>query len=433
MEASKTFALHVLDASKIEKDKVYSIIFYLNDQFPEGGVSVRPNLQLTIDVDYEIFLSHILIDQIDYLNQFQHYVLETDTYEPYIAYPNKFQGTCWTGKKTSYNCPGSYESYGSMSIAPYAGAWDYPLVSNASAEEINYAAYLAPGGFSPAPIIGSRVDLEPDFDVYHLSGDEISANCNNCSGQPVLPGQTIRAKLWTEVINADAWDFKRDSSSNSIEGPIWWKIEGKTGWILLDSGEYTISNLSEDNVTVETHSMNVPNYPGDILAMQACVDGDDEIWEESESSSKHKISSPDQGGTTNNCSRIERFYINYPNYIPTGSIESSDCSEVVGWTEDQNTTSALNVYIYSSNPDGSNMQFLSSVVASHEHVNPNGFHGFEWNYPDELKDGISRIFYFHAVNIPEGANLILGSVPLTCAPKVISQSEKAAIQLLLKQ
>jgi len=70
--------------------------------------------------------------------------------------------------------------------------------------------------------------------------------------------------LWTEVSNSDASLFKRDSSSNTIEGPVWWKIEGKTGWNLLASGEYTISNLDEGEETVESHDWFVPNYPDQL-------------------------------------------------------------------------------------------------------------------------------------------------------------------------
>jgi len=41
------------------------------------------------------------------------------------------------------------------------------------------------------------------------------------------------------------------------------------------------------------------------------VDGDDEVLEEDEGS-RDKIKNPDQSGTTNNCSRTERFYIKPP-------------------------------------------------------------------------------------------------------------------------
>jgi hypothetical protein len=172
----------------------------------------------------------------------------------------------------------------------------------------------SPTGTVPLPIVGNRTDLEPDFDVKdETDQNELSSNCNNCSTKPLTPNQKIFAKLKTEISNADANGFKRDSSSKSIEGYVWWKIEGKTDWSLLTgSMEYTISNLVKgSDKSIESYPFIVPNNVGDILAMKACVDGDDEIYEEGEGA-RVKITNPDQSGTTNNCSRTERFFI-----IPT--------------------------------------------------------------------------------------------------------------------
>ena len=169
-----------------------------------------------------------------------------------------------------------------------------------------------PTGTAPQPIVGTRTDLTPDFDVFdNATGKEVSANCNACSTKPLNPNQSIRARLTTQTINANASGFKRDSSSKSIEGFIWWKIEGKTDWAMLGglNLEYTISNLVKGGESNETYdNWLVPNYVGDVLAMKACVDGDDEIYEEGEGG-RIKITNPDQSGTSNNCSRTERFFI----------------------------------------------------------------------------------------------------------------------------
>lgn len=291
---------------------------------------------------------------------------------------------------------------------------------------------LPPSGSSSQSITGTRVDLKPDFDVYDTSGNEISANCNNCAGKPVDVGQIIRAKLWTEVSNSDASGFKRDSNSDSIEGPVWWKIEGKTGWNLLASGEYTIGNLNRGGRTVESHDWAVPNYPGDVLAMQACVDGDDEIWEEGESSTKHKIASPDQSDTSNNCSRIERFYIEHPNYLPTGAIESGDCTRVQGWAKDQNTSGSIMIHAYISEADGSNEQYLETFMADKLRMELGGNFGIEWSVPNSIKTWVSKKITFHAVNTPRGQNTVIGSVTLACAPPTFSPRD-AGIWLLLHQ
>jgi uncharacterized repeat protein (TIGR02543 family) len=275
--------------------------------------------------------------------------------------------------------------------------------------------YTPPIGTPPESIPGKRTDLRPDFDIDDESGNEISANCNSCSTKPVHPGQRIRLRLQTQVANADAEGYKRDSGSDTIEGPIWWKIEGKTGWRLLASGEYTISKLDKDAEITETHEWNVPNYPGDVLALKACVDGDDEISEEGESDGGGKdIDNPDQGGTANNCSRTERFYIQPPNYPPTGAIESGDCSKITGWAKDQNTTSSLLVQVSVANLDGTNAQYLETLVANDYRADLGGYYGLEWNPPDSLKDGQPKKVIFSAVNIPEGPNPVIGSVPLTC-------------------
>ena len=168
-----------------------------------------------------------------------------------------------------------------------------------------------PTGTDPQPIVGNRTDLEPDFDVKDETDQkELSSNCNNCSTTPLIPGQKIIAKLKIEISNADASGFKRDSSSKSIEGYVWWKIEGKTDWALLTGSlEYTISNLvNGSDKSIESNPFIVPDNVGDILAMKACVDGDDEIYEEGEDA-RMKITNPDQSSTTNNCSRTERFFI----------------------------------------------------------------------------------------------------------------------------
>ncbi len=187
-------------------------------------------------------------------------------------------------------------------------------------ESLNFPLMTQPLSSEPQPIVGSRTDLEPDFDVKDETDQkELSSNCNNCSTKPLIPGQKIIAKLKTEISNDNASEFKRDSSSKSIEGYVWWKIEGKTdNWSLLtNSMEYTISDLvngSDKDENIESYTFIVPNYVGDILAMKACVDGDDEIYEEGEGA-RVKITNPDQSGTSNNCSRTERFFIVPPTVV----------------------------------------------------------------------------------------------------------------------
>lgn len=284
-----------------------------------------------------------------------------------------------------------------------------------------------PSGSTPPSISGSRVDLRPDFDIYDTAGKELSANCDNCMGKSVDPGQAIRPKLWTQVGNANTSNYKRNSDSDTIEGPVWWMIEGKTGWNLLASGEYTISKLTKGAQISETHNWNVPNYPGDILAMKACVDGDDEIWEEGESSTKKKITSPDQSGTSNNCSRRERFYIEHPNYIPTGAIESGDCVKVRGWAKDQNIAGAIMIHAYISPPDGTNEQYLETFMADKPRGDLGGNYGIDWSVSESVKVSTPKKLTFRAVNTPEGTNPVIGSLVLTCSSDALPESDEDAV------
>lgn len=225
-------------------------------------------------------------------------------------------------------------------------------------------------------------------------------------------GQHVRPKLWTQVNNnADAGKGKRKSSSDTIEGPIWWKIEGKTSWTLLGSGEYTIGKLDKGDKISETHDFIIPNYPGDIIQWKACVDGDDEIYEEKESSSSRKITNPDQSGTTNNCSRTERNYIRIPNSPPTGSVDRGDCNGLSGWAKDDNTSDPIRVHIYA------NGTFAGQPLAN-EYRSDVDNHAFSWVIPESFKDGSVKNLAFYAVDAPDGTETPIGSRVLVCAPPV---------------
>ena len=87
-----------------------------------------------------------------------------------------------------------------------------------------------PIGPNPQPISGPRVDLRPDFDIKDLDGDELSSNCDNYETKPLRPNQEIKLVLTTQVSNEDAGNFKRDDDSNSIEGPIWYRMGAEDSW-----------------------------------------------------------------------------------------------------------------------------------------------------------------------------------------------------------
>lgn len=103
-EDSKVFAIHLLNAGAIEKDTNYFVFFKLENNLPFGGVEIKPGLQITVDVNYGGLINSLVLESIQYLDQFQYYALETDHYESFTAYPDQIKGACWDGKSESYNC-----------------------------------------------------------------------------------------------------------------------------------------------------------------------------------------------------------------------------------------------------------------------------------------------------------------------------------------
>lgn len=168
----------------------------------------------------------------------------------------------------------------------------------------------------PVPLPGPRSDTRPDFDIFNTSGAEISANSDNYTPKTVQVSQRIQTVLKTQVSNADVKNSLRDSDSNSIEGPVWWKIEDETGkeiigWRLLVSEEFDVSDLDKNDEPDEKEWFTIPNYPGKTIVFAACTDGDDEVMEENESSTRRKATSPSTCGT-NNRSRDEKLRIAWP-------------------------------------------------------------------------------------------------------------------------
>ncbi len=127
------------------------------------------------------------------------------------------------------------------------GVMNSGLCGSSSGGDSGGGENLLPTGPNPEEIPGSRADLRPDFDIYHTDGHEISSNCNDCPSEPVEVGQSIKTVLTAQVANNDVDNSLRDSDSNSIEGPIWWRIAGKTNWTLLVSEEFDVDDLNEDD------------------------------------------------------------------------------------------------------------------------------------------------------------------------------------------
>jgi len=92
---------------------------------------------------------------------------------------------------------------------------------------------------------------------------------------------------------------------------------------------------------------------------------------------------------------------------PKGWHDSSDCTASYGWTCDvDDYAQALDVHFYKDGPAGTGT-FMGSVSANQAReaavgteCGGNSNHGFTFNTPDSLKDGVSHTIYAYAIDIP---------------------------------
>jgi hypothetical protein len=425
----------ILNPHLLKAEEEYKIRFTLDRPITSNG-----KLKLNMDLSVNFVGSGICFNAPyriwDFQSPWNYWKLETEQYREFLYYPHSTAGSCWENQQGKKKDSGFKYCYETEPKPANLGSNGFPGYDSPNATN---PPQTPPIGSSPQPIPGKRTDLQPDFDVFNTEGNEISANCDHCSGKPIDPGQTVRTRLTVEVSNANASKNNRNDEHKKIDGRVWWKIEGKTGWKSINRGEYTIKKLKKGKKISETRDWSVPSdYPGDILAMKACVDTDDEIWEQNEDKKKKKITDPDQDGTTNNCSRTERFYIRPPetaqddtqaesqtgivsNNAPTGAVENGDCAKVTGWAKDQDTPGSLEVKVFTANPDGTNEQYLESLVAAADRADLGGEYGIDWTVPLSFQDRQARKVVFYATNVPEGSNPVLGSVTLTCPDDAAEQ------------
>ena len=207
----------------------------------------------------------------------------------------------------------------------------------------------------PSPLPGPRSDTRPDFDIYNTSGSEISANSDTYVPKTVTVNERIRTLLETQVDNADVKDSLRDKDSNSIEGPIWWKIESNGGttvrnWTLFVSEEFDVDDLDKGDSPDEEEWFTVPNYPGKTIVFAACTDGDDEVLEVNESTSRKKATSPNSCGT-NNRSRDEKLRIKFlkPTVLTTNATTITESTAILNGSVNPRGVSTQAYFDYGKN------------------------------------------------------------------------------------
>jgi hypothetical protein len=114
------------------------------------------------------------------------------------------------------------------------------------------------------------------------------------------------------------------------------------------------------------------------------------------------------------------------NYNPIGNHDASTCSSTTGWACDQNNYLApLNVHLYLDGAAGAGGTYLTSLTANQTREAAVGAlcggyanHGFTYNTPTSLIDGIAHTIYAYAINTPTGNNPLLPSIQrtFTCTP-----------------
>ncbi len=113
---------------------------------------------------------------------------------------------------------------------------------------------------------------------------------------------------------------------------------------------------------------------------------------------------------------------------PKGYHDSSTCTLTYGWACDtDNYNQAIDIHFYKDGPAGTGT-FIGSANANlpreaavGAECGGNSDHGFTFNTPDSLKDGVSHTIYVYALNIGAGTtNPLLGDShrTITCAAAI---------------
>ncbi|NCC44807.1 MAG: hypothetical protein EOM18_14810, partial [Clostridia bacterium] len=260
-------SIHVLKPQVLEANTNYYVTFVFDNDLPEDGVEFMLNLQITMDVNwggiYEVF-----IEMYPWLDQFQYYVLETDSYEyqegTFKVYPNGNEGLCWDNKISNYlcgfpvgACPVRYDGKGKIpsTIMALVGISDVRADENCSIpdgsqdtpdmgdglrsppEGWNDGSYVPPGDEDPPSDPDSPVDLVYDVDYYGMDGNKLSTSWE------IFPGIQIDAKVHVEAKEGDAGNWNPDGSEYI---QICYYVELNDGeWKEWARGTISIAKLDE--------------------------------------------------------------------------------------------------------------------------------------------------------------------------------------------
>lgn len=123
-----------------------------------------------------------------------------------------------------------------------------------------------------------------------------------------------------------------------------------------------------------------------------------------------------ESNTGNNCSSgVQITVAEEPvNTLPTGNVESGNCTSVEGWAKDPDTANAISVHVYAAdNSDGDNKIYVGSLLSDIDRSDV-GRHGFKFIIPKSLKDDSVSTLFFYAINQPAGTNVEIGYWQICC-------------------
>jgi hypothetical protein len=113
-------------------------------------------------------------------------------------------------------------------------------------------------------------------------------------------------------------------------------------------------------------------------------------------------------------------------YLPTGTLDVTDCTRIAGWARDQDTSYPIKVHLYKDAPYGQGGTFVTSFTASNYRGDLpflDKVHGFSVTTPAAFKTGQPVKVYAYGINInangvANGSNPLLNGVPktVTCSP-----------------
>lgn len=187
---------------------------------------------------------------------------------------------------------------------------------------------------------------------------------------------------------------------------------GDGAWRRLDSTTTQCSSLEPGETNTETKNTVISEWitePG-IYNIVYCID--------------HPQDDHNNGGDhleeheSNNCSTEAAFEVIPTNHMPTGNLESLNCTSAIGWAKDQDATDPSDVHVYKSDISGNNAVFIASMTADVYRSDVGGNYGFSWLTLASIKDGGAYKLSFYVINTPEGNNPLIGQKNISCAAVV---------------